>query len=173
MRPKGSADLIAYRRRRALALLDEGRSLQEVARLIGCHASSVLRWRDARARKGEGAFAVGASPGRPPKLSAARRKKLSRILMKGARANVYRTDLWTTRRIGQIIERELGVSYHRGHVGRLMAAIGWTCQKPERRAVERDEPAIRQWRDQRFPEVKKTPSGWVPISSLSTNRASS
>jgi transposase len=164
MRPRGSADLIAYRRRRALALLDEGRALQEVARLIGCHASSVLRWRDARAAKGEDAFAVTFSPGRPPKLSASQKRRLGTVLLKGARAQGYRTELWTTRRIAQVVERTFGVSYHRGHVGRLMAGIGWSCQKPERRAAERDEPAIRRWRDEVFPEVKKTPSGWAPIS---------
>jgi hypothetical protein len=58
-------------------------------------------------------------------------------------------------------------------VGRLLARMGWSCQKPERRAAERDEAAIRRWRDERFPEAKKTPRGWAPTSSSPTRRGSS
>jgi len=173
MRPKGSADLIAHRRRRALQLLDSGLSLHEVARQVGCHASSVLRWRDARHKKGEKVFEVGASPGRPPKLSPAQRRRLERILLRGPLRYGYRTDLWTCQRIADVIEQEFDVSYHRDHVGRLMRELGWSYQKPERRAIERDEDKIEQWKRRRWPQVKKTQHGWVPTSSSSTNRASS
>lgn len=67
MRPTGSAEVLAERRRRALRLLDEGLSLNEVARRVGCQASSVMRWRDRRAKLGEKVFEVGTSPGRPCK----------------------------------------------------------------------------------------------------------
>jgi transposase len=114
-----------------------------------------------------------ASPGRPPRLSARQKKMLGAILLKGPLAQGYRTDLWTTARIAQVVEREFGVSYHPDHVGRLLARMGWSCQKPERRAAERDEAAIRRWRDERFPEAKKTPRGWAPTSSSPTRRGSS
>ncbi len=67
-RLKGSGDLLEDRRKRALALLDSGYSLNEVGRRIGCHASSVMRWRDCRRRGGTGALRVRCSPGRPLKL---------------------------------------------------------------------------------------------------------
>ena len=171
-RPKGSADLLEDRRRRALALLDEGLSLNEVGRRIGCNASSVMRWRDAHQRGGSEALQVRFSPGRPPKLRSTQRRSLVKLLLKGPLAHGYRTNLWTTARIAQLIQREFGVSYHRDHIGRLMESLGWSHQKPERRALERDEEAIERWKQRDWPRVKKTPHGWAPTSSSPTSRDS-
>lgn len=171
-RLKGSADLLEERRRRALALLDAGQSLNEVGRQIGCNPSSVMRWRDARRRGGSGALHVRFSPGRPLKLALVQRKRLVRLLLKGPMAQGYRTNLWTTARIAELVEREFGVSYHPDHIGRLMHSLGWTPQKPERRALERNEEAIERWKQKDWPRIKKTPHGWAPISSLPMNRAS-
>lgn len=171
-RPKGSADLLADRRRRALALLKTGLSLNEVARRIQCVASSVMRWRDAFRRHGADALKVGASPGRPPKLTSAQRRRLVRLLLKGPLAHGYRTNLWTTARIAELVRREFGVEYHPDHVGRLMHALGWSHQKPERRAVERDGADIERWKREAWPRIKKTPCGWAPISSSPTSPGS-
>ncbi len=170
-RLKGSADLLEDRRRRALALLDEGNSLNEVGRRIGCNPSSVMRWRDARRQGGAGALQVRFSPGRPLKLAASERKRLVRMLLKGTMRQGYRTNLWTTARIAELVEREFGVRYHPDHIGRLMHSLGWTPQKPERRTLERDEEEITRWKRKAWPLIKKTPQGWAPISSLPMNRA--
>jgi len=161
-RPKGSADLLEDRRRRALALLDAGYSLNEVGRRIGCAAVSVMRWRDARRRRGDRAFEVRFSPGRPWKLGESERKRLVRLLLKGPMAQGYRTNLWTTARIAELVRREFGVEYHRDHIGRLMHSLGWSVQKPERRALERDEGAIARWKQNEWPRIKKTLRGWAP-----------
>jgi transposase len=171
-RLRGSADLLEDRRRRAMALLDAGYSLNEVGRQIGCNPSSVMRWRDARRRGGARALEVRFSPGRPLKLDSAQRKRLVRALLKGPIAQGYRTNLWTTARIAEVVEREFGVSYHPDHIGRLMHSLGWSPQKPERRALERDEEDIERWKQKSWPRIKKTPQGWAPISSLLMNRAS-
>jgi transposase len=170
MRPKGSAEVLAARRRRALKLLDEGLSLNEVARRVGCGASSVMRWRDRRARVGERVFEVGASPGRPPKLSPPQKRRLVRLLAKGPLAQGYATDVWTCERVRRLIGREFRVHYHRDHVGRLLHQLGLSPQKPERRALERDEARIERWKRTRWPQVKR--AGGRTWSS-STNRASS
>jgi transposase len=172
MRPRGSAELIEDRRHRALRLLDEGLSLNEVGRRIGCAPSSVLRWRDRRRRHGAAGLTVRSTPGRPCKLSEGQRRRLLRMLLKGAPAHGYRTDLWTTARIAEVIHRAFGVRYHRDHVGRLLHNLGWSSQIPERRALERDEERIERWKRKEWPRVKKTPRGWAPISCLSTNRDS-
>jgi transposase len=171
-RLKGSADLLEDRRRRALGLLDEGFSLNAVGRRIGCNPSSVMRWRDARLEGGDSALQVRFSPGRPLKLSAAQRKRLVRLLLKGSMAQGYRTNLWTTARIAKLVESQFGVRYHPDHIGRLLHSLGWTPQKPERRALERDEDQIERWKQKEWPRIKKTPQGWVPTSSLPMNRAS-
>jgi transposase len=154
-RLKASAELLEDRRRRALALLDEGYSLNEVGRQIGCNASSVMRWRDARRRGGDEALQVRFSPGRPLKLDVMQRKKLVRLLLKGPLAQGYRTNLWTAARIAALILSEFGVSYHPDHIGRLMHDLGWTPQKPERRALERNEEEIERWKQKEWPRIKK------------------
>ena len=162
-RLKGSGDLLEDRRKRALALLDSGYSLNEVGRRIGCHASSVMRWRDCRRRGGTRALRVRCSPGRPLKLDPTKRKRLVDLLLQGPIAQGYRTNLWTTARIAEVIRREFGVQYHRDHVGRLMHSLQWSPQKPERRALERNEQAIERWKQKDWPRIKKTLRGWAPI----------
>jgi transposase len=146
-----------------MLLLKENLSLNEVARWVGCNASSVMRWRDALALGGEEALKPKPVPGRPPKLSAKQKDRLVRYLLKGPMAHGYRTDLWTTQRIAELIKAKFGVRYHRDHIGRLMRELGWTHQKPERRAIERDEEAIERWKRRDWPRIKKTLRGWVPI----------
>jgi transposase len=172
-RPAGSAELLEDRRRRALALLDEGRSVNDVGRIMDCAPSSVMRWRDARRRGGANGLKVRFSPGRPPRLGTRECRRVVRLLLRGAMAHGYATDLWTAARIAEVIERDLGVAYHRDHVGRLMHGLGWSHQKPERRALERDDKAIERWKHETWPRAKKAPRGWAPTSTSSTSRASS
>jgi len=173
MRPRGAAAVLEARRHRALKLLDEGRSLHEVGRLVGCAPISVMRWRDAREEGGAAALRVRFSPGRPPKLNARQRKRLVKLLLQGAIAQGYRTEIWTTARVAALIRKLFGVRYHRDHVGRLLHALGFTHQKPERRALERNEEAIERWKKQEWPRIKKKPRGWVLTSPSPTSRASS
>lgn len=168
-RPKGSADLLSDRRGRALTLLKSGLSLNEVARRIECAASSVMRWRDAWRRRGAEALKVRSSPGRPLKLKPVQRRRLVKVLLKGPLAHGYNTNVWTTARIATVIRSEFGVRYHRDHIGRLMHTLNWSHQKPEKRALERNEKAIEQWKRKDWPRVKKTLRGWAPTSSLPTN----
>src|SRR6266545_3132435 len=130
VRVKGSAEFLADRRRRALKLLSEGRSLHEVAGIIDCAASSVMRWQRAWKRSGEKALQVRSSPGRPRKLQRGQRRRLIALLRRGARAFGYGSDLWTTARISEVIERHFGVKYHRDHIGRLMHGLGWIHREP-------------------------------------------
>jgi transposase len=142
-RLKGSADLLEDRRRRALALWDTGLSLNEVGHRISCAPSSVMRWLRARRRGGSDALRVRFSPGRPLKLGLSQRRRLLKLLLQGPQAHGYRTQLWTTARIAEVIRREFGVHYHRDHVGRFLHSLNWSPQKPETRALER---AIACWK---------------------------
>ena len=95
-------------------------------------------------------------PGRPSRLDPQAKKRLEKILLRGASESGFATDLWTCPRVAQVIKREFGVGYHVDHIGRLLHALGWSPQKPERRAVERDEEAIQTWVKVDWPRVKKT-----------------
>jgi transposase len=172
MRPHGSPRALEQRRRRAAVLLKQHLSLYEIARRIGCHPSSVMRWRNDMRGGGADALRAKPAPGRPCRLTPRQKERLVRLLLKGAMAHGYRTELWTTLRIAELIQRRMGVVYHRNHVGKLLHELGWSHQKPERRAMERDEEAIEHWKRADWPRVKKTPHGWAPICFSSTNRAS-
>jgi transposase len=173
MRPCGSPNALEARRQRGVALLEQELSLHEIARRLGCHASSVFRWRNAWRAGGRDGLKAKPVPGRPPRLSAKQKARLVQLLRQGAMAHGYRTELWTTQRIAALIDRRLGVRYHRNHVGKLLHQLGWSHQTPERRAVERDEVAIAAWKQSVWPRVKKTLRGWGPTSSSSTKPASS
>lgn len=159
MRPVGKGKQLEQRRRRAIALLEEGRAPVEVARLVGVDRRSLRRWNAVYRKQGAAGLAARAASGRPSKLSARQRRQLEKILLRGAAANGFESDLWTCPRVAQVIKRRLGISYHVDHIGRLLRSLGWTPQRPTRRAVERDEQAIQRWIKQQWPRIKKKPAG--------------
>src|SRR5512134_1892736 len=157
MRPPGSAGVLERRRRRAVALLREGVQPVEVARQLGVDRRSIRRWRASYEKGGTPALAARPTPGRPSKLDDQDRVQIEEVLLRGAQACGFPTDLWTCPRVAQVIRAELGVRYHVDHVGRLLRSMGWSPQKPERRARERDEKAIRTWVRRTWPKLKKKP----------------
>ena len=179
MRPEGSPAELERRRRRGLALVQQGYSLHAVARRLSCHASSVMRWHDAFARGGRRALRPRSprkatrqgepAPGRPPRLTRRQKARLVACLARGPLAQGYPTDLWTTLRVAQLIRRVFGVRYHRDHVGKLLHALNWTCQKPQKRATQRDEAAIQAGKRRDWPRLKHTRRGWAPTSPSPTN----
>ena len=162
MRPYGSAEQLERRRWKAMELLEEGLSLNEVGRRLGCAPISVKRWRDDYSKHGEEGLKSKPVPGCPPKLAKKQKNRLVKILLKGAIENGYRTDIWTTSRIADIIYKKFDVIYHRDHIGRLMKSLGWSWQKPQKRALERDEEAIEKWKREKWPRIKKTRRNWAP-----------
>lgn len=157
MRPPGSPGTLERRRRRAIEMLEQGLQPVEVASQLGVDRRSVRRWKAAYLQGGETAIQAQPASGRPSALDDQAKARLERILLKGARAAGYPTDLWTCPRVAEVIAERFGVAYHVDHIGRLLRGLGWSPQKPTRRAVERDEAEIRRWVKTDWPRVKKTP----------------
>ena len=167
MRPLGSPDQLEKRRRRAVALLEKGETYRAVAHASGASLSSVVRWFQAFRHKGPKGLESRPTPGRPCRLSQVQHKQLEKLLLQGAQRAGYSTDLWTLRRIGKLIEKEFGVQYSNSAVWRLLVVdLQWSPQKPERRATQRDEAAIQDWKHTQWPQIKKKRVGWAPISHL-------
>lgn len=162
MRPYGSPEALERRRHRGVALLDDGLSAPAVARRLGVSVRSVRRWQQARRRGGEDALAGKPVPGRPPKLDPKHHPRLLEILLDGALAYGCPNDLWTLKRIAQAIRREFGVRYHPGHVWKILRAAKWSCQVPQRQAIQRDEKQIAHWKRYKWPAIKKTGQTWRP-----------
>lgn len=159
MRPEGSPEELERRRLRALALLEEGLQPGQIAQRLGVDRRSVRRWKAAARRGGSQALAARPAPGRPPKLKSRQHPRLEKLLLGGAQAAGFANDLWTCPRIAHVIEREFGIRYHVDHVGRLLRCLGWTPQRPARRARERDEAQIQHWIKVSWPRIKKKPPG--------------
>jgi len=142
MRPIGTAEELQRRRLRAVELVNEGESPEDVAHFLGCGRSSVYTWVKL-AREGPAALAAKPHPGRTPRLSEADRERLEGLLAEGAVAHGWRTELWTAARVADLIERHFGVAFHPEHARKVLRRkLGWTSQKPQKRARERDEEAI-------------------------------
>ena len=157
MRTKGSATELEQRRRQAVALLNQGLKGAQVARALGVSGAAVTRWKQAYEAGGEAALTAKPHPGGQPRLRTPDRRRLGRLLLEGPRRHGYRTELWTLQRVAEVIAKQFGVQYHPCHVWKVLRGMGWRCQKPERRARERDEEAVRQWREEQWPRIKKRP----------------
>jgi len=160
------------RRQEAASLFRRGRTQAEVAHALDVSRQSVSRWYSQWQRGGASALRGAGRAGRRPHLDGAELRRVERRLEKGPLANGYATDMWTLQRVAEVIEAETGVSYHPGHVWRLLRDMGWSRQRPARRAVERNEQAIANWVKNEWPRVKKTPDAATPGSASRTSPGS-
>jgi transposase len=156
------------RRNKAAKLFKKGLSAPEVGRRLGVARQVAYRWKDAWERGGGPALASKGPAGPKPKLTVEQTHQVTQALLAGPAAQGYQTALWTLPRVAGLIEDLTGVRYHPGHVWRLLGASGFSCQRPERRAIERDEKAIRKWKRVEWPALKKRPANKGEPSSLST-----
>jgi transposase len=155
MRPPGTPQQLQRRREYAMQLLKLGKTLSAVARAVSASPSSVWRWQHAYQQQGWRGLQARPIPGRPSCLSPAEKQTLAWVLLQGPLAAGYKTDLWTLKRISKLIKHLFAVTYHPGHVWKMLRGLGWSCQKPERRALQRDEEAIAHWKRYYWPKIKK------------------
>jgi len=166
---KRDVQALQRRRRRAVRLVAKGVRQAEVARKLGVSRQSVSRWANTWASAGDVALKARAL-GRPSDLSAKQRRELVRLLKRGALSAGFATELWTLPRVRQVIAAHFGRGYSEAHVWRLLKGLGFSCQRPTGRAIQRHEQAIRQWKTQRWPALKKTLKNTDKPSSSSTSR---
>jgi transposase len=143
------------RRLQAWHLKQKGWPQRQIAEALGVSEAAVSQWMT-RARNG-GPQALRHRPpsGAPRRLATAQLARLPDLLHRGPKAYGFRGQVWTRKRVVEVIRVEFGVVYHHAHVGRLLKALRWSPQKPVRRAQQRDEAAIAHWRDETWPTIKK------------------
>ena len=157
MRPTGSKKELEARRRVAVRLRRSGMTIREVAKAVGCAPGSVARWEGLYLAKGARGLDPIPNAGGIARLKPKGKARLTRMLLAGPRAHGYEDGVWTLRRVRELIAQRLGVEYSISNVYRLMLALGFSAQKPQVRALERDERAIAHFRRRRWAQVKKTP----------------
>src|SRR2546421_6362282 len=156
VRPRRDFAAMEQRRMRAADLFEQGVSPAEIARQLGVSHQIVSDWRAAWRRSGRDGLRAAGRAGRLPKLNRDQLALVELELAKGAEANGYSNDLWTLKRVAEVIERLTGVSYHPARVWYILRQeLDWSWQRPARRATERNDEAIARWVKQRWPHVKK------------------
>ena len=143
------------RRLEAIALLEQGWSGSEVARHFGVTPAAICQWKVAYQRHGPDAMKSTPHTGRPAKLTADQSEQLEKLLLQGPEAHGYTNTLWTLSRVAAVIKKHFDIGYDPSGVWHILVRMGWSCQKPERRARERDEEAIAAWRKNDWPRIKK------------------
>jgi transposase len=150
----------------------QGVSQADIGRELKVSHQSISDWHKQWLVGGKQALKRTGQPGRPRKVTDAELAKVERALEKGPKSNGYPTDLWTLARVAEVIERTTGVKYHPGHVWKVLRRMGWSRQRPARQAAERDDEAIEQWVNDRWPKLKKTLEPGAPGSSSRTRAGS-
>jgi transposase len=145
------------RRKKAGRMFAKACSAPDVARRLGVARQVAYRWQSAWQRGGNAALASKGPAGPKARLTVKQTQQVTKALLAGPVAHGYKTALWTLPRVASLIEDLTDVAYHPGHVWRLLGASGFSCQRPERRAVERDEKEIRRWLRTDWPALKKSP----------------
>jgi transposase len=166
-------DRLEARRLRAAELFAAGVRQAEVARQLEVSPQAVSVWH-ARWQSGgtEGLRSRGPS-GPTPRLSDAQLRRVEQALLDGATAHGFVGELWTLDRVAAVIERLTGVHHHPAWVWALLRhRLGWSVQRPVRRAAERDQAAIDRWVKERWPQILQTPNGAEPVWSSSTRARS-
>ena len=142
-------------RLRAARMFEQGTSQAEVAHRLHTSRQNAHRWHRRWQQGGRAALRAAGRAGRRPKLDPRARRRVERALGQGALAHGFDSDLWTLQRVAVVIERLTGVRHHPSHVWRILRAMGWTLQRPQRRASERDEEAIARWVKQDWPRIRQ------------------
>lgn len=159
---------LEQRRRKGMRMLARGLPQAEVARALQVSRQTVSNWSRALA---EDAQAWRRKPlGRPGGLTEAERAQLSKLLVDGALACGFPTELWTLARVGALVEVQFGRVYSTTQVWRVLRSLGFSSQRPTGRAIQRDELAILHWKNKRWPALKKSAGPKPAPSSSSTNR---
>ena len=158
MRPIGDAKTLERRRIQAVRYVMRGKhSTAQAAKKFNVSIRMIQLWVLQYRRRGLRGIKARKTPGRPSRMSIGQKKRLERILLNGAQKAGFSTDLWTCPRIARVIENEFGITYHVDHIVRFLGLLGWSVQKPQRRAIERDEDKIAQWKKYRWVQIKKKP----------------
>ena len=147
----------AWRRHRAWELHEQGWSQKAIGAALGVTSGAVSQWM--KMGRDGGASGLDAKPrlGAKSKLTPEQKQDVVALLQQGAEAHGYAGDLWTLKRVADLIKRHFGVQYHPSTMSDLLRELEWTSQQPITRATQRNEEAIAQWHEQTWPQLKKTP----------------
>jgi len=156
--PRARLDEATRKRIRAGRLLQKGETPTDVSRAVGVARQTIYTWKNILETEGFDALRSVRGRGRPSRLEPGDLKSLRRCLLQSPTEHGFGTELWTLKRVQALIKRLHGVAYGQTQVWRILGSLGFSAQKPEKRALERDEEAVKHWKGRTWPALKKKPS---------------
>jgi transposase len=154
MRSKGTAAELEQRRLTAVRRVGEGWSQKEVAEFLGVHPVTVAKWVARHRADGDAGLAAKPTPGRPRFLTATQERTVLGWLADSPTQHGFPTDLWTARRVGELIHTKFGVRFHPNYLREWLTKRGYSPQKPVRRARQRNQAAIDRWVAKDWPRIQ-------------------
>jgi len=152
-------DEAVRRRLRAGRMMLAGKTPAEAAHAVGVARQTAYTWKALLDESGIDALRAMPTRGRPARLDGEQLQALGRTLLDKPTEHGFGTELWTLKRVGVVIERLYGVKFGQTQIWRILGGLGFSVQKPERRAIERDEDAVQTWKRKTWPALKKKPIG--------------
>jgi transposase len=146
------------KRVKAGRLLLAGKGCAEVAVAVGVARQTIYTWKRLLDEGGIDALRAVPERGRPAQLDDGQLEAVRAAILQSPTEHGFGTELWTLRRVGTVIERLHGVRFGQTNVWRILGSLGFSPQKPEKRAIERNEDAVRSWKRSTWPALKKKPS---------------
>ncbi len=147
----------ARKRVKAGRMLLSGKGCTEVALAVGVARQTVYTWKRLLDEGGIDALRGVVDRGRPARLDEQQLAALRKAILQSPTEHGFGTELWTLKRVGAVIERQHGVRFSQVHGWRSLGAMGFNAQKPEKRALEHNEDAVRNWKRSTWPRLKKKP----------------
>jgi transposase len=147
---------------KAAKLFKKGVSQAEIARKLKATPAAVHYWHTAWKKRGKEGLRSKGHPGFASSLTKQDRIKFKRAVLKGPLAYGYETDFWTLPRLSAVMKKVTGIRFSDVWTWHIVRSLGFTPQKPQVRAIERDEAEIKAWKEKRLPGLKKMGSNaWV------------
>ena len=156
MKPMGTRQQLEKRRKKAIEMFKKGQKYKDISKELNCSISSLVRWKQAFKEKGEEGLKSKPNLGRKSQLTKKQKTELFNDLLKGACKFGYASEIWTLKRISEHIRKKFDVSYSSFvSIWNILNKANWSYQKPEKRAIQRDEKTIENWKQKTWPEIKK------------------
>jgi transposase len=163
MRSKGSASELEAVRRRAVQMVLGGRTQSAVAIALGVHSVTVAKWLAKHRAEGDAGLAAKPTPGRPRFLTPEQDQQVRQWLAQKPTAHGFPTDLWTARRVADLIRRRFGIVFHPNYLRAWLTQRGYSPQRPTRRPRQRNDDVIAGWVKKDWPRIQKKPAIATPI----------
>jgi len=161
-RPRGQIKQLEERRLLAVDLVEKGIAAADVARRFKIHERTIHKWLSAYRENGIEGLSVRVSTGRKKKLTSKQQTSLQKIIIAGAVKAGFDNEIWTSKRVLQVIKDKFDVDYHANHLPKLLRSLGFTPQRPQREAAEKDQKQIENWIRFEWKRIKKKPAKRKP-----------